>query len=253
MTNQSVIDELSRIKDADDLGLDVSSDIPSALFTYPDVIPVIRIFRGNARFLLEAIPFQEWLRAVNNCQHVWIDLLGKKEGNVNAIIYINDRLNEARLNFPALRCSLEWLEYISIGRVSQTVIDIARFQSYGNQSIIEKMWSGFDSLIQTHLLRKHNGDEIWPSSPFFHRAWTVFADGGLPEVIRILMDISETPGGLFWGHRSDHRYQVANLPVLPAAYRCRRTSTGVRPEVVRYGVSARGDVGDRPGRTVHPR
>lgn len=214
MTNQSVIDKFCRVKDVGDFEWDVSANIPPAFFTNSESIRVIRSLRGNDWFLLEAIQLREWQHAVTNCQQVWIDLLGNKEGNACARIHIHDCLNDVRQHIPILRCSLEWLEYMSTGRVSQTVIDIARFQNQGSQSILAKMWSGSESLIQTNLLRKHRDDEIWPSSPFFCRAWTVFSRFGSPEVIQILTDSSKMPSGLFWGHFTDHRYMVVNLPVL---------------------------------------
>lgn len=214
MISKSVIDGFDRSNNEDDLGWDFRAVIPPTFFTNPESIRAIQSLRGNPWFLLEAISFREWQHAVTNCQQVWTDLLGNIEGNASARIHIHDRLNDVRQHFPALRCSLEWLEYMTMGRVSPSVIDIARYQNQGGQSILAKMWSGSESLIQTHLLRKHRDDVVWPSSPLFCRAWTVFSRCGLPEVIRILTDSSSIPSGVFWGDYGDHRYMVVNLPVL---------------------------------------
>lgn len=190
-------------------------DIPLSMFEKPDFIMILRRLLISSSYLLEAVTVKEWNNAIMASRRSWSKMIDGDDLLVHALPYIRDRLDSVGNLFPALKTTMSWLIYCQTGEMAPEVLNIARMQSLGVNVLSEHLWTGPESVLQTHLLRRYASHVAWPDSALLCRAWHVFNHFAEPELIwRIQRLPNSCDSGLFWGDRRDDRFMVVNLPVL---------------------------------------
>ena len=160
------------------------------------------------------LPVLRWVTAIKDNISVWSGIFGDNAGKSYGRIYIGDCLCALRQHFPALVITADWIMFEVFGEMKPAIIDIAKYQNQGVRSLLDKVWFGHDSIIQSNLLRQHTDEAVWPSVPIFPRALAAFVDCAPHDLTEMLTGRSLANCRLFWGKPEDHRYLVANLPVL---------------------------------------
>ena len=187
---------------------------PDCIFSKPEIIRLFSQKKSNPFIAPEAVPEINWVLAIKDNISVWSGIFGDHAGKSYARIYIGDCLGKLCQHFPALEITADWIMFEVFGEMKPAIIDIAKYQNQGVRSLLDKMWFGPDSVIQSHLLRQHTDEAAWPSVPIFPRALAAFVDCVPHAFTEMLTDRSRAMGRLFWGKPEDYRYLVANLPVL---------------------------------------
>ncbi|HMX99322.1 MAG TPA: hypothetical protein PKC44_06040, partial [Agitococcus sp.] len=166
-------------------------------------------------FSVELIGYTDWLNAVNACQKFWINLLGGSDAQDIARLYIKQRIELIVKTIPSLITMMAWIEYQIWGELPEPVMEVALAKSKNAYSLVEYLWQGEDSLLQTKLLRTHSSVEVWPSSKLFTKALNAFYKKSPQNIQRILdQSNSDQRRVLFWPLIHDYKCAVVNLPVL---------------------------------------
>ena len=166
-------------------------------------------------FSVELIGYSDWLNAVNACQKFWINLLGGSDAQDIARLYIKQRIELIVKTIPSLITMMAWIEYQMWGELPEPVMEVALAKSKNAYSLVEYLWQGEDSLLQTKLLRTHSSVEVWPSSKLFTKALNAFYKKSPQNIQRILdQSNSDQRRVLFWPLIHDYKCAVVNLPVL---------------------------------------
>ena len=166
-------------------------------------------------FSVELIGYTDWLNAVNACQKFWINLLGGSDAQDIARLYIKGRIEAILQVAPSLSTVMAWIEYQRWCDLSESVLEVALAKSQDAYNLVDQLWQGEDSLLQTKLLRTHSSVEVWPSSKLFTKALNAFYKKS-PNNIQHILDQSNSDQRrvLFWPLIHDYKCAVVNLPVL---------------------------------------
>ncbi|RZU47140.1 hypothetical protein EV700_1532 [Fluviicoccus keumensis] len=190
------------------------TDYPDLIFSQPEMIRLLCPSMANPFIAPEVLSVVRWVIAIKDNINVWSGMFGGHVGKSYARIYIDDCLGTLCQYFPALQLSADWIMFEEFGEMKPAFIEMARHQNHGAQSLLDKMWSGPDCLIQSQLLRHHVDEAVWPSSSLFVHALAAFAQCATSDLVKLLTDKALSSWGIFWGEAVDYRYMVANLPVL---------------------------------------
>lgn len=161
------------------------------------------------------ISLPRWERVVAFYQVMWKTLLGDDNGSEQGALTLQERMHVLCEIVPALTTTMDWIQFRHFGRLSAGIIEIARAQSESPACLIDALWSGESSLLQTELLRTHPTDRVWPSSMIGKRAFTAFRKRA-PRSIASLIDPATHKNGqsIFWPFPDDHKAAIVNIPVL---------------------------------------
>ncbi|MDO9178714.1 MAG: hypothetical protein Q7U16_10455 [Agitococcus sp.] len=164
---------------------------------------------------IELIAYSDWMKAVKACQNFWMDLLGDSDAEEMARLYIKERIQTIVQIAPSLTTMMAWIEYQMWGELPESVLGVALAKSQDAYSLVDQLWQGENSLLQTILLRTHDSGDVWPTSKVFIKALNAFYKK-LPKNILHILDHSNSDQSrmLFWPLTSDYKYAVVNLPVL---------------------------------------
>ncbi len=164
---------------------------------------------------LELIAYSDWMSAANACQNLWIDVLGGNDAKEMARLYIKERIQTILQVAPSLTTMMAWIQYQMWGELPESVIEVALAKSQDAFGLVDQLWQGEDSLLQTTLLRTHSAVEVWPTSKVFTKALNAFYKNS-PKTIQLILDqsIKDQRRTLFWHLSHDYKYAVVNLPVL---------------------------------------
>lgn len=164
---------------------------------------------------LELIAYSDWMNAVKACQSFWIDVLGGNDAKEMARLYIKERIQTILQIAPSLSTVMAWIQYQMWGELPESVLAVALAKSQDAYSLVDQLWQGEDSLVQTTLLRTHSAVEVWPTSKVFTKALNAFYKNS-PKTIQLILDqsIKDQRRTLFWHLSHDYKYAVVNLPVL---------------------------------------
>ena len=166
-------------------------------------------------FSVELIGYSDWLNAVNACNKFWIDLLDGSDAQDMARLYIKGRIEAILQVAPSLSTVMAWIEYQRWDDLSESVLEVALAKSQDAYNLVDQLWQGEDSLLQTKLLRTHSSVEVWPSSKLFTKALNAFYKKSPNNIQRILeQSNSDQRLMLFWSLSHDYKCAVVNLPVL---------------------------------------
>jgi len=166
-------------------------------------------------FSVELIGYTDWLNAVNACKKFWINLLDGSDAQDIARLYIKQRIELIVKTIPSLITMMAWIEYQIWGELPEPVMEVALAKSKNAYSLVEHLWQGEDSLLQTKLLRTHSSVEVWPSSKLFTKAFNAFYKKSPNNIQHILDKSNHNPREtLFWPLFHDYKCTVVNLPVL---------------------------------------
>ncbi|PTQ87183.1 hypothetical protein [Agitococcus lubricus] len=166
-------------------------------------------------FSVEIIDYSDWLNAVNACQKFLIDLLGGSDAQDMVRLYIKQRIELIVKTMPSLTTMMAWVEYQMWGELPEPVMQVALAKSKNAYSLVENLWQGEDSLLQTKLLRTHSSVELWPSSKLFTKALSAFYKKSPNNIQHVLDTSNHNPREtLFWPLFHDYKCTVVNLPVL---------------------------------------
>ena len=166
-------------------------------------------------FSVELIGYSDWLNAVNACNKFWIDLLDGSDAQDMARLYIKGRIEAILQVAPSLSTVMAWIEYQRWCDLSESVLEVALAKSQDAYNLVDQLWQGEDSLLQTKLLRTHSSVEVWPSSKLFTKALNAFYKKSPQNIQRILdQSNSDQRRVLFWPLIHDYKCAVVNLPVL---------------------------------------
>jgi len=190
------------------------TDLPDLIISQPGMIRLLSPRNGSPLIVPEVLSVLRWVTAIKDNISVWSGIFSDHAGKSYARIYIGDCLSTLCQHFPALVITADWIMFEVFGEMKPAIIDIAKYQNQGVRSLLDKMWFGPDSVIQTYLLRQHTDEAAWPSVPIFPRALASFVDCAPHDVTAMITEKSRVMGRLFWGEPEDYRYLVANLPVL---------------------------------------
>ena len=164
---------------------------------------------------LELIAYSDWMNAVKACQNFWIDLLGEGDAQEMARLYIKERIQTILQITPSLTTMMAWIQYQMWRELPESVIEVALAKSQDAYSLVDQLWQGEDSLLQTTLLRTHGSVEVWPTSKIFIKALNAFYKKSPKNIQRILdQSNSDQSRTLFWPLSHDYKCAVVNLPVL---------------------------------------
>lgn len=153
-----------------------------------------------------------WEKSVAFYQVMWKTLLGDDHGAVQGALTLQERMHVLCEIVPALKTTMDWVQFRHFGRLSAGIIEIARAQAGSPTILIDALWSGESSLLQTVLLRTHPTDQIWSSSMIGKRAIAALQKRA-PESFAVLIDPAGDPS-IFWRFPDDHKSAVVNTPVL---------------------------------------
>ena len=191
--------------------------LAAAAFRVPDFHGLLSASDSEVAGLWMTTSLPAWVKAVACCQAMWVNLSGCEDGAAISKVQIQDRIRVLQHAIPALTTMLDWIQYRQFGGIPDSVIQVALAQSKGPSSIVNELWAGEDSLLQTVMLPARHPDKAWPSSMIFKRALTVFSKRASQKV-GTLIDLSknESGHGIFWPLTStnDQISDVVNLPVL---------------------------------------
>lgn len=164
---------------------------------------------------VELIPYSDWMNAVKACQSFWIDLLGEVDAKEMARLYIKERIQTILQIAPSLSTVMAWIQYQMWEELPESVLAVALAKSQDAYSLVDQLWQGEDSLLQTTLLRAHGSVEVWPASKVFIKAMNTFYKKS-PKNIQLILDqsIKDQRRTLFWPLSDDYKCAVVNLPVL---------------------------------------
>ena len=166
-------------------------------------------------FSVELIGYTDWLNAVNACQKFWINLLGGSDAQDIARLYIKGRIEAILQVAPSLSTVMAWIEYQRWCDLSESVLEVALAKSQDAYNLVDQLWQGEDSLLQTKLLRTHSSVEVWPSSKLFTKAFSAFYKKSPNNIQHVLDTANHNPREtLFWPLFHDYKCTVVNLPVL---------------------------------------
>ena len=164
---------------------------------------------------IELIAYSDWMNAVKACQNFWIDLLGEGDAQEMARLYIKERIQTILQITPSLTTMMAWIQYQMWRELPESVIEVALAKSQDAYSLVDQLWQGEDSLLQTTLLRTHGSVEVWPTSKIFIKALNAFYKKSPKNIQRILdQSNSDQSRTLFWPLSHDYKCAVVNLPVL---------------------------------------
>ena len=132
-----------------------------------------------------------------------------------ARLYIKERIQTILQVAPSLTTMMAWIQYQMWGELPESVIEVALAKSQDAFGLVDQLWQGEDSLLQTTLLRTHSAVEVWPTSKVFTKALNAFYKNS-PKTIQLILDqsIKDQRRTLFWHLSHDYKYAVVNLPVL---------------------------------------
>ena len=164
---------------------------------------------------LELIAYSDWMNAVIACQRFWMHLWGDSDAKEMARLYIKERIQTIVQVAPSLTTMMAWIQYQMWGELPESVIEVALAKSQDAFGLVDQLWQGEDSLLQTTLLRTHSAVEVWPTSKVFTKALNAFYKNS-PKNIQLILDqsIKDQRRTLFWHLSHDYKYAVVNLPVL---------------------------------------
>ena len=164
---------------------------------------------------IELIAYSDWMNSVKACQNFWIDLLGDSDAKEMARLYIKERIQTIVQIAPSLSTVMAWIQYQMWGELPESVLAVALAKSQDAYSLVDQLWQGEDSLVQTTLLRTHSAVEVWPTSKVFTKALNAFYKNS-PKTIQLILDqsIKDQRRTLFWPLSDNYKCAVVNLPVL---------------------------------------
>ena len=164
---------------------------------------------------LELISCSDWMNAVKACQNFWVDLLDDSDAQEMARLYIKERIQTVVEIAPSLSTMMAWIQYQMWGELPESVIEVALAKSQNAYSLVDQLWQGEDSLLQTTLIRAHGSVEVWPMSKVLTKALNAFYIKSPKNIQRILdQSDSNQRRTLFWPLSHDYKCAVVNLPVL---------------------------------------
>lgn len=164
---------------------------------------------------IELIAYSDWMNAVKACQNFWMDLLGDGGAKEMARLYIKERIQTILQIAPSLTTVMAWIQYQMWEELPESVLAVALAKSQDAYSLVDQLWQGENSLVQTTLLRAHGSVEVWPTSKVFIKAMNTFYKKS-PKNIQLILDqsIKDQRRTLFWPLSDDYKCAVVNLPVL---------------------------------------
>ena len=157
-----------------------------------------------------SIPLPAWEKAVACCQAMWISLMGTVDGVAQGAATIQERLRMLLEVMPALTTTMGWIQFRHFGHMSEAIIEAARAQSSAPAQLVNSLWLGEDSLLQTILLRSHSQGQVWPSPMIAKRAVAALRKSASDDNGPLI----DSDCSIFWPLRDDHKADVVNLPVL---------------------------------------
>jgi hypothetical protein len=175
------------------------TDLPDLIMSQPGMIRLLSPRNGNPLIIPEVLPVLRWVTAIKDNISVWTAIFGDNSGKSYARIYIGDCLGKLCQHFPALVITADWIIFEEFGEMRPAIIDIAKYQNQGVRSLLDKMWFGPDSVIQSHLLRQHADEAAWPSVPIFPRALAAFVDCVPDAFTEMLTDRSRAKWSGYFG------------------------------------------------------
>ena len=140
--------------------------------------------------------------------------------------YFNDDI-EGRFKLlaheiPSLEPLLDAVVFAATGTVSALLLEVAGPSKLTTFNLIKKLWDGGDSLVNSQLFLVNAEREMWPGRNFVqHKVLPAFDTACTPENKRKLIPFFAR---LFWNKPEDHKFAVANLPVLCALWSATSTS-----------------------------
>lgn len=134
------------------------------------------------------------------------------------------RLKLLANEIPGLRPLIETVVFAATGTMSDLLLDAAGASGRTTADFLRQLWDGSDSLVNAQLFLVNAEREIptWPGRDFVQQqAFPAFATACTTPNQKLLTPYFKK---FFWPQPQDHKFSVANLPVLCALWAATSTS-----------------------------